>query len=84
MENTLIRSTPCAECGATVLWTQNAWKSGDTGSAAYRCVNGHVIDPAQTRQCPTCGVHDTARLDDADGVEHYRCTRCSTRFTFPH
>ena len=61
MENTLVRSKPCAECGAEVLWTQNAWKSGSTGSAAYRCVNGHVIDPTQTRQCPNCGVHDTER-----------------------
>jgi endogenous inhibitor of DNA gyrase (YacG/DUF329 family) len=84
VENTLIRSKPCAECGAEVLWTQNAWKSGDTGSAAYRCVNGHVIDPAQTRQCPNCGVHDTERLDDVDGLEHFHCTRCAIGFTFPH
>ncbi len=84
MENTLVRSKRCAECGAEVLWTQNAWKSGDTGTAAYRCLNGHVIDPAQTRQCPSCGVHDTEWLDDAEGVKHFRCTRCATDFAFPH
>src|SRR4051812_1390134 len=59
VENTLVRSKPCPVCGAAVLWTQNAWKSGDTGFAAYRCLTGHVIDPTQTRQCPNCGVHDT-------------------------
>ena len=84
MENTVLRSRPCAECGAQVLWTQNAWKTGDTGAAAYRCVNGHVIDPAQTRQCPDCGVHDTERLDDVDGVARFKCLRCGRGFTFPH
>jgi hypothetical protein len=29
-------------------------------------------------------VHDTERLDDADGVEHFQCTRCATAFAFPH
>lgn len=84
MENTLVRTRPCAECGAEVLWTQNAWKSGDSGAAAYRCLNGHVIDPAQTRQCPACGVHDTERLADANGLEQFQCRRCGTAFTFPH
>ena len=84
MDNTLVKSKRCAECGAEVLWTQNAWKSGDSGAAAYRCLNGHLIDPAQTRQCPSCGVHDTEWLDDADGVDHFRCTRCATLFAFPH
>jgi tRNA(Ile2) C34 agmatinyltransferase TiaS len=84
VENTLVRSTRCPECGVEMLWTQNAWKTGDTGSAAYRCLNGHVIDPGQTRQCPECGVHDTQRLEDAGGVAHFRCTRCGTAFTYPH
>ena len=85
MENTLIRSQPCLECGSEMLWTQNAWKTGDSGAAAYRCANGHVLDPAKTRQCPSCGVHDTVLLDgDADGRQQFRCARCGTPFTFPH
>jgi tRNA(Ile2) C34 agmatinyltransferase TiaS len=67
-----------------MLWTQNAWKTGETGSAAYRCVNGHVVDPAQTKQCPSCGVHDTERLGDRDGRQEFRCARCRTTFAFPH
>lgn len=66
-----------------MLWTQNAWKTGDIGSAAYRCVNGHVVDPAQTKQCPSCGVHDTERLGDSDGRPEFRCARCQTTFAFP-
>lgn len=84
MENTLVRSRPCPECGAEMLWTQNAWKTGDTGAAAYRCLNGHAIDPADTRQCPACGIHDTVRLEDADGRAQFRCNRCGDAFTFPH
>ena len=81
MENLLIRSKPCPECGADMLWTQNAWQ---TGAAAYRCLNGHLIDPADTRQCPACGVHDTVLLDEGDGRKEFQCSRCSTTFTFPH
>src|SRR6185503_89768 len=58
-ENTLIRSEPCPECGVDMLWTQNAWHAAGTSNAAYQCPNGHVIDPALTRQCPACGLHDT-------------------------
>jgi len=84
MENLLIRSQPCPECGTDMLWTQNAWQTGDTGCAAYRCLNGHLLDPAQTRQCPSCGVHDTVALGENNGREQFRCSRCSTTFTFPH
>jgi predicted RNA-binding Zn-ribbon protein involved in translation (DUF1610 family) len=70
-ENTLIRSAPCPECGDQMLWTQNAWRSGEASSAAYQCLNGHVVDPTTTRQCPTCGVHE------------YRCLRCDGEFQVP-
>ena len=83
MDNTLVRSSPCLECGGDLLWTQNAWKTGNTGVAAYRCANGHVIDPALTRQCPTCGIHDTIVEDDRDGRQHLRCARCHGVFEFP-
>jgi predicted RNA-binding Zn-ribbon protein involved in translation (DUF1610 family) len=81
-ENTLIRSVPCPECGAEMLWTQNAWRTGDTANAAYRCLNGHVVDPATTKQCPACGLHDTILLDEADGPQH-RCLRCGKAFQVP-
>lgn len=84
MENVLIRSQPCPECGAEMLWTQNAWKTGDTGSAAYRCEQGHLIDPALTKQCPACGIHDTVLLGESDGREQFKCSRCREAFTFPH
>ena len=84
MENTIIRSQPCPQCGADMLWTQNAWKVGEVGSAAYRCPNGHLIDPGQTRQCPSCGVHDTVPLEESDGRQQFRCARCHTAFAFPH
>ena len=84
MLNAIIRSTPCPECGAEMHWAQNAWKTADSGSAAYCCVNGHVLDPAQTRQCPSCGVHDTALLGERDGLPQFRCARCGETFTFPH
>ena len=83
MENTLCRSTPCPECGADMLWTQNAWKVGDGGQAAYQCQNGHAIDPATTRQCPSCGIHDTSLLEDQHGHQQFRCLRCGERFEFP-
>jgi hypothetical protein len=79
-ENTLIRSVPCERCGARLLWTQNAWsENGTPGRAAYRCDNGHTIDPAETPQCPNCGVHDTGRLDTGE----FKCRRCSATFTVP-
>jgi predicted RNA-binding Zn-ribbon protein involved in translation (DUF1610 family) len=83
MDNTLFRSTPCPECGADMLWTQNAWKTGDTGQAAYQCQNAHVIDPVMTRQCPSCGIHDTALLEERDGRQRFRCLRCGEAFEFP-
>jgi transposase-like protein len=81
--NTLIRSEGCPTCGAEMLWTQNAWHSGDATRAAYRCVSGHVIDPATTKQCPQCGVHDTTLLPESDGRQQYRCLRCDCRFQVP-
>jgi endogenous inhibitor of DNA gyrase (YacG/DUF329 family) len=81
--NTLIRSIPCDQCGAPMVWTQNAWRADDNVSnAAYRCANGHVLDPADTRQCPTCGLHDTTLTDETDR-QHYRCLRCGRSFQFP-
>jgi endogenous inhibitor of DNA gyrase (YacG/DUF329 family) len=80
LENTLIRSVPCPECGDQMLWTQNAWRANDTSNAAYRCLNGHVVDPATTRQCPACGVHDTTTLGDTDGGQQHRCLRCDELF----
>jgi predicted RNA-binding Zn-ribbon protein involved in translation (DUF1610 family) len=79
MENTLIRSSPCPECGDRMLWTQNAWQR----SAAYKCVNGHVLDPATTRQCPGCGLHDTELVGGAEAASQFRCFRCGTTFPFP-
>lgn len=83
MENTIRRSTPCPECGEEMLWTQNAWDADSETRAAYRCVNGHVLDPSMTRQCPTCGVHDTTLMDGAEGRQEFRCSRCGHVFGFP-
>ena len=85
MENTLIRSAPCPHCGAQMLWTQNAAHEGSSGavSAAYRCANGHGLDPSTTRQCPACGIHDTTLLSNVDGRQNFRCARCGQAFTFP-
>jgi hypothetical protein len=66
-----------------MLWTQNAWKVGDTGSAAYVCLGGHTIDPAETRQCPKCGVHDTLLLGEGEGRQQFRCAQCGESFTYP-
>ena len=86
-ENTLIRSVPCEICGARMLWTQAAWTGPADGSggepiarAAYRCDNGHVLDPASTPQCPNCGVHDTTRLESTGAC---RCNRCKSSFAAP-
>jgi len=78
--NALLRSEPCPECGAEMLWAQNAWPSGDEVRAAYRCPKGHVIDPALTRQCPNCGSHDTTRIDALDGKQQSQCFRCGSAF----
>lgn len=85
MENTIKRTAPCAECGADVIWTQNAWRAEDDPEvhAAYRCLNGHVLDPATTRQCPICGVHDTTLRRTADGRQEFQCAQCGETFTFP-
>ncbi len=83
MENTLIRSEPCPDCNLEMLWTQNAWPAGDTADAAYRCLNGHLLDPSTTRQCPNCGVHDTRLVHEVEGRQNYRCARCATAFTIP-
>jgi Zn finger protein HypA/HybF involved in hydrogenase expression len=83
MENALMRTSRCAECGLEMLWTQNAWKTGNMGQAAYRCENGHVVDPALTAQCPACGVHDTELLGERDGRGQFRCARCSQTFEYP-
>ena len=57
-----------------MLWTQNAWQAADEASAAFRCLNGHVLDPSTTRQCPACGVHDTALLGAAGGRQQFQCS----------
>ena len=79
-ENTLVRGDPCPTCGAVMLWTQSVWTDAGAGAlaarAAYRCVNGHLIDPSETPQCPACGIPDTGRT----GPGRYRCRRCD--FTF--
>jgi hypothetical protein len=63
-----------------MLWTQSAWT--DAGEAlaraAYRCDNGHVLDPRESPQCPNCGVHDTVSAGS-----DFKCHRCSTVFTVP-
>ena len=71
--NVLLRTAPCAECGGMMLWTQNAWAHGNNRAAAYVCPNGHVIDPADTHQCPKCGVHDTERTSTNGDYECHRC-----------
>ena len=98
MENSLVRSSRCPDCGSQMLWTQNAWKTGDTGQAAYSCQNGHIVDPSVTPQCPACGIHDTVLLSSgsrdpgsgirdpigaAGGRQQFRCTRCEETFEVP-
>ena len=82
--NALLRSEPCPECGEMMLWTQNTWAHGDNRAAAYRCLNGHVLDPSTTRECPTCGVHDTRATESSeDGQTTHECNSCGTRFAVP-
>jgi hypothetical protein len=83
MENTLVRSERCQQCGEVMLWSQNAWPAGDTYSAAYQCPNGHVVDPAMTRQCPRCGIHDTELTDATEGRQQFKCHRCGEAFQIP-
>lgn len=83
MENTLVRSRPCPECGGTMLWSQNAWEDEGVHAAAYRCAEGHVVNPRTTRQCPGCGVHDTAELSDEGGSQEFSCLRCGREFRVP-
>jgi hypothetical protein len=78
--STLLRSEPCARCGGQMFWTQNAWAQGENRSAAYQCVNGHVEDPATTRECPVCGLHDTRTLEPTDGDQIHLCNACGERF----
>jgi hypothetical protein len=80
----LKRTDPCPTCRTMMLWTQNAWANGDLRAAAYQCMNGHVLDPAGTRECPSCGVHDTSVLDDSPpGQVDRLCRVCGTRFSTP-
>lgn len=83
MENTLVRSTPCPECGGAMLWSQNAWQAQGVHVAAYRCAAGHVSDPGTTRQCPGCGVHDTALTGVEEGRQQFICRRCGEEFQVP-
>ena len=83
MKNVMSRSSPCVECGGELIWTQNVWKVGEAAHAAYTCPNGHVVDPALTRQCPACGIHDTVLLQDNDGVQQFRCAACREAFAWP-
>jgi predicted RNA-binding Zn-ribbon protein involved in translation (DUF1610 family) len=83
MESPIKRSAPCPDCGAEMLWTQNAWHADTETRAAYRCRNGHALDPSMTRQCPACGQHDTTLMDDAEGRQQFRCSRCGQIFAFP-
>jgi hypothetical protein len=82
--DTLRRSSACAECGTMMLWTQNAWASGDNRAAAYRCMNGHVLDPQLTRECAACGLHDTSVVDGSPGGQtDHLCHACGARFSTP-
>ena len=82
--NALLRSAPCPECGEPMLWTQNTWARGDNRAAAYRCLNGHVLDPSSTRECPTCGIHDTGIAESSgDGQTTHVCNACGARFAGP-
>jgi len=83
--NTLRRTDPCSECGEMMLWTQNAWVRGDNRAAAYRCLNGHVTDPADTRECPACGLHDTRVVSPGGaGPSAHMCNQCGAPFSVPN
>jgi hypothetical protein len=82
--DTLRRSSPCPECGTMMLWTQNAWASGDNRAGAYRCMNGHVLDPLLTCECPSCGLHDTSIVEGPPTVQiDHICHACGNTFSTP-
>jgi predicted RNA-binding Zn-ribbon protein involved in translation (DUF1610 family) len=83
--NALLRTEPCPDCGERMLWTQNVWVHGENRAAAYRCPNGHVLDPSTTRECPICGVHDTRIVESSrrDGQTKHVCNACGARFAAP-
>lgn len=83
MDNSLARTQRCDQCGEIMLWTQNAWVAGGVHAAAYQCANGHSVDPALTRQCPSCGLHDTALIEAEDGRQVFKCHRCGEIFERP-
>jgi rubrerythrin len=83
MDNTLKRSERCAQCGSEMFWTQNAWPADAKVEAAYRCAQGHLVDPSTTRQCPVCGVHDTKVISLIGGRQQFRCAHCGNAFEFP-
>lgn len=62
-----------------MLWTQNAWAHGDNRAAAYQCLNGHVLDPHTTHQCPQCGVHDTHPITSPED-RTFACNRRGNQF----
>jgi hypothetical protein len=52
-------------------------------TAAYRCVNGHVVDPATTRQRPVVACMRPKIVGSAEAATlEFRCLRCVTTFTF--
>lgn len=83
MDTSLVRTQRCDQCGEIMLWSQNAWVSGGAHAAAYQCPNGHAVDPALTRQCPKCGVHDTALIEAQPGRQQFKCHRCGEAFENP-
>jgi hypothetical protein len=48
--------------------------------AAYRCLRGHVIDPATTPQSPACRIHDTLPRG-AVGSTDLICQPCAETFS---
>jgi transposase-like protein len=47
-------------------------------------MNGHVIDPEVTRECPSCGMHDTGVLGLSSAEQtHHICHVCTARFSRP-
>jgi hypothetical protein len=83
MDTSLVRTQRCDQCGEPMLWTQNAWIAGGAHAAAYQCPNGHAVDPAWTRQCPKCGVHDTTLIETEPGRQQFKCYRCGESFENP-
>ena len=68
-----------------MLWTQNAWVHGVNRAAAYCCLNGHVADPADTPECPRCGVHDTRPVAETGAAPRaHSCNQCGAQFSAPN